>query len=128
MDSKISGGIKVTVESYYQPEYSTPVNHEFMFAYRITLDNKNDFPVQLLSRHWYIFDSEGTKREISGEGVVGVQPIIKPGESYQYVSGCNLHSEMGRMFGYYTLKNISNNREFEVTIPEFYMTAPFKMN
>ena len=128
MNSMISGGVKVSVETYYQPEYSYPVGHEFMFAYRINIENENDFPVQLLSRHWYIFDSEGTRREVTGEGVVGVQPVIKPGESYQYVSGCNLRSEMGRMFGQYTLKNVSNHQEFKVGIPVFFMTAPFKMN
>ncbi len=128
MNSMISGGVKVSVETYYQPEYSNPVGHEFMFAYRINIENENDFPVQLLSRHWYIFDSEGTRREVTGEGVVGVQPVIKPGESYQYVSGCNLRSEMGRMFGQYTLKNVSNHQEFKVGIPVFFMTAPFKMN
>lgn len=128
MNSMISGGVKVSVETYYQPEYSNPVKHEFMFAYRINIENENDFPVQLLSRHWYIFDSEGTRREVTGEGVVGVQPVIKPHGSYQYVSGCNLHSEMGRMFGQYTLKNVSNHQEFQVGIPVFFMTAPFKLN
>lgn len=128
MTSKISGGVKVSVETYYQPEYSNPVSHEFMFAYRILIQNENSFPVQLLTRHWLIFDSEGSRREVTGEGVVGVQPIIKPGGEYQYISGCNLRSEMGRMFGYYTLKNLSNHQQFEVGIPVFYLTAPMKLN
>lgn len=128
MISMISGGVKVSVETFYQPEYSNPASHEFMFAYRIYIQNENDFPVQLLTRHWYIFDSEGSRREVTGEGVVGVQPVIRPGESYQYVSGCNLRSEMGRMFGNYTLKNLSNHHEFQVGIPMFYMMAPMKLN
>lgn len=128
MISKLSEGVKVSVETYYQPEYSNPVGHEFMFAYRIIIQNENNFAVQLLSRHWYIFDSEGSRREVTGEGVVGVQPIIKPGETYQYISGCNLRSEMGRMFGFYTLRNVSNHKEFQVGIPVFYMVAPMKLN
>jgi len=128
MNSMISGGVKVSVETFYQPEYSNPVAHEFMFAYRIHIRNENDFPVQLLSRHWFIFDSEGSRREVTGEGVVGVQPVIRPGESYQYISGCNLRSEMGRMFGHYTLKNTANHHEFQVGIPVFYMIAPMKLN
>ena len=95
MISKISEGITISVETYYQPEYSNPVNSEFMFAYRITIENNNAFPVQLLRRHWYIYDSNGSMREVEGEGVVGVQPQINPGESYQYISGCNLRSEIG---------------------------------
>ena len=83
MISKISEGITISVETYYQPEYSNPVNSEFMFAYRITIENNNAFPVQLLRRHWYIYDSNGSMREVEGEAVVGVQPQINPGESYQ---------------------------------------------
>jgi ApaG protein len=128
MVSKISEGVKVTVETYYQPDYSNPVNSEFMFAYRITIQNNNTFPVKLLSRHWFIFDSNGSLRETEGEGVVGIQPMINPGEQYQYVSGCNLRTEIGKMYGTYTMENISNKHNFEVVIPPFEMNAPFKLN
>jgi len=97
MNSVITKGMEVTVEIFYQLEYSQPHQHEHMFAYRITLENHNPFTVQLMSRQWYIFDSTGEYREVEGEGVVGQQPIIKPGETFQYVSGCNLKSEMGKM-------------------------------
>ena len=76
MASKVTEGVIVTVETFYQPDYSNPVNGEFMFAYRITLQNNNPFPIRLLRRHWHIFDSNGTQREVEGEGVVGVQPQI----------------------------------------------------
>ena len=66
MVSKISNGVTITVETYYQPEYSNPVNGEFMFAYRIKIENHNNFPIKVLSRHWYIFDSNGTYREVEG--------------------------------------------------------------
>lgn len=128
MASKVTEGVNVTVETFYQPDYSNPVSSEFMFAYRITLQNNNAFPVRLLRRHWHIFDSNGTNREVEGEGVVGVQPQINPGEQYQYVSGCNLRTEMGKMYGTYTMENISAGKQFEVKIPMFDMIVPFKMN
>jgi ApaG protein len=128
MASKVTEGVIVTVETFYQPDYSNPVNGEFMFAYRITLQNNNPFPVRLLRRHWHIFDSNGTQREVEGEGVVGVQPQINSGEQYQYVSGCNLRTEMGKMYGTYTMQNITSKKQFEVKIPVFDMIVPFKMN
>jgi len=128
MISKISGGVKISVETFYQPEYSNPMNSEFMFAYKITIENSNDFPVKLLRRHWYIYDSDGSTREVEGEGVVGIQPVIASGASYQYISGCNLRSEMGKMHGTYLLENVNNKKTFDVSIPAFEMHVPFKMN
>ncbi|MEO6251838.1 MAG: Co2+/Mg2+ efflux protein ApaG [Ferruginibacter sp.] len=128
MISKISEGITISVETYYQPDYSNPVNSEFMFAYRITIENNNAFPVKLLRRHWHIYDSNGSLREVEGEGVVGIQPQINPGESYQYVSGCNLRSEIGKMYGTYQMENINNKKPFDAVIPSFEMCAPFKLN
>jgi len=124
----ISEGVRVSVETFYQPDYSNPLQSEFMFAYRITIENHNPFPVKLHRRRWYIFDSNGTTREVEGEGVVGVQPTLNPGESYQYVSGCNLRTEMGKMSGTYQMENLSTSRIFEVNIPAFEMFAPFKGN
>jgi ApaG protein len=128
MVSKVTEGVKVSVETHYQQDYSNPVNGEYMFAYKVTIENNNSFPVRLLHRHWHIFDSNSTHREVEGEGVVGVQPTIKPGESYNYVSGCNLRTELGRMHGTYTMENLSDQREFTVAIPVFDMVVPFKMN
>mgnify|MGYP000246353326 FL=1 len=128
MVSKISEGVKISVETYYQPEYSNPLNSEFMFAYRITIENSNVFPVKLLSRHWFIYDSSNNMREVEGAGVVGVQPVIEPGASYQYVSGCNLRSEIGKMNGTYMLENVHNKKAFEVIIPSFQLQVPFKLN
>jgi ApaG protein len=125
---QISEGVKVSVETYYQPDYSNPVASEFMFAYRITIENNNTFPVKLLQRHWNIFDSNGSYKEIDGEGVVGVQPVILPGDQYQYVSGCNLKTEMGKMEGSYTMENLHTKKQFIVRIPMFEMIAPFKVN
>lgn len=128
MVSMISEGVKVSVETFYQQDYSNPLQSEFMFAYRITIENHNGFPVKLHSRHWHIFDSDGSFREVEGEGVVGMQPVISAGDEYQYVSGCNLHTEIGRMFGTYLMENLHNKELFEVNIPSFDMITPFKYN
>lgn len=128
MVSKISEGIEVSVETFYQPSYSNQLASEFMFAYRITIENLNNFAVKLHRRHWFIFDSNGETREVEGEGVVGIQPLLNPGERYQYTSACNLHSEMGKMSGTYTMENLYNKTTFEVAIPSFDLTAPFKNN
>ncbi len=128
MASKISEGVEVTVETFYQKEYSNPLNHEFMFAYRITLENLNNFTLQILKRHWFIFDSNGENREVEGEGVVGLQPILQPGQQFTYVSGCNLKTEMGKMQGHYELINQNNLQKFFVKIPAFELIAPQKNN
>jgi len=128
MISKISEGVTISVETFYQPEYSNPSSNEFMFAYRITIDNNNSFPVKLLRRHWHILDATGSKREVEGEGVIGVQPQINAGTNYQYISGCNLKTEMGKMYGTYLMENVNNNKRFNVQIPAFEMIVPFKMN
>jgi ApaG protein len=128
MNSIISEGVQVSVDTFYQPDYSNPLQSEFMFAYRITLENHNSFPIKLHRRNWQIFDSNGTHREVEGEGVVGVQPLLKPGESYQYVSGCNLRTEMGKMKGTYQMENLNSKQMFEVDIPAFEMIVPMKNN
>ena len=128
MISKISEGVEISVESFYQADYSNPANNEFMFAYRITIENHNDFSIKLLRRNWHIFDSNGQYRDVEGEGVVGVQPILQSGKQFHYVSGCNLKSEMGRMSGIYEMENQDNKSVFHVKIPPFDLMAPLKMN
>jgi ApaG protein len=128
MVSKISEGVEISVETFYQQDYSNPMQSEFMFAYRISIENHNSFPVKLHRRHWHIFDSNGSYREVEGEGVVGVQPVLSPGEKYQYVSGCNLKTEMGKMHGTYQMENLNSKQLFEVNIPPFEMFVPFKNN
>jgi ApaG protein len=128
MPQTLTSGISVSVEVFYQHDYSNPLEHEFMFAYRITIENRNHFAVQLLHRYWQIFDSSGTYRKVDGEGVVGAQPIINPGEQFQYVSGCNLKTEMGTMKGSYQMLNLNSREKFSVQIPAFEMMAPQKNN
>lgn len=128
MVSKISEGLTISVETFYQPDYSNPANSEYMFAYRITIENNNSYPVQLLRRHWYIFDSNGTHKEVEGEGVIGMQPQINPGEKYQYISGSNLRTDMGKMHGTYFMVNSNSKKTFHVNIPAFDLIVPFKLN
>ena len=128
MESTVTEGVKISVEQFYQADYSNPQQQEFMFAYRVTIENNNLFPVQLLRRQWFIQDSSTEQREVEGEGVIGAQPIIAPSEQYQYISGCNLKSELGQMYGTYLVENVNTKARFEVNIPVFQMEAPFKRN
>ena len=128
MLTQITQGVRISVETFYQPEYSQPMNHEFMFAYRITIANESEYTVKLLRRHWSVVDSNGVLRNVEGEGVVGQQPVLEPGQSHQYVSGSHLRTEMGKMSGYYTMERVIDGKEFRVMVPEFQLLAPFKMN
>lgn len=128
MVQHITEGVSISVETFYQPAQSNPLLSEYLFAYRITIENQSAMPVKLLKRHWFITDSNGTFREVEGDGVVGQQPVIEPGEQYQYVSAANLRSDMGKMHGSYTMENMFNKRLMKVQIPEFQLIAPFKMN
>ena len=128
MITQITEGVKISVEIIYQPEYSNPANDHYMFAYKINIENLTDYSVQLMRRHWFIFDSNGTHREVEGEGVVGLQPVIDPGSSHEYVSGCNLKSDIGSMKGSYEMRRLVDHEEFEVKIPEFNMITPYKLN
>ncbi len=128
MKTKSTAGIKVSVETFYQANQSHPFASHYFFAYRITIKNISDYTVQLKKRHWYIFDSNGIKSEVEGDGVVGVQPILVPGQSYQYVSGCNLITDMGKMHGIYLMKREIDGKLFNVKIPEFLMIVPYKLN
>lgn len=128
MVAQITEGVKVSVETTYQPEYSNPANEHFMFAYKIQIENLGNYNIQLLRRHWVIFDSNGTRREVDGEGVVGLQPIIEPGQYHEYFSGCNLKTDMGTMQGFYQMKRLVDEEIFDVLIPEFSLIAPYKLN
>jgi len=128
MVTEITEGVKVSVETIYQPEYSNPANEHFMFAYKVNIENLTEYSVQLLNRHWQIFDSNGAHREVDGEGVVGQQPVIEPGDNHEYVSGCNLKTDIGSMKGHYEMKRIVDEERFQVNIPEFLLIAPYKLN
>ena len=128
MVQQVTEGVKIMVETYYQPGQSNPINSQYLFAYRITIENLTIYPVKLVSRHWHIIDSNGTHREVEGEGVVGMQPVIGPGDTYQYTSAANLQSDMGKMYGSYLMENLFNKKKLRIAIHEFQLITPAKMN
>ncbi len=128
MITEVTNGIQVSVDSNYQPLYSRPEQHHYFFSYRIQIENKSDYTVKLMRRHWFIFDSSGNKHEVEGEGVVGQQPELQPGESYTYESACNLTTEIGSMHGIYTFLRTADDKEFQVTIPRFQLISGYRLN
>jgi ApaG protein len=120
--------IEISVEAKYWSEQSIPKEGHYFFVYFITIKNKSSFKVQLLTRHWDIFDSTGDKRVVKGEGVVGETPILEPGQKFEYNSGCNLTSDMGYMKGFYTLVKLATSEEFKVEIPKFDLIVPARLN
>ena len=128
MVTEITKGVKVSVETTYQPEYASPAQYHYVFTYKIKIENCSEYTVQLQRRQWTIYDSNGSIREIEGKGVIGQQPILEPGETHEYVSGCNLKTGIGKMLGSYTFERIVDGKTFIVKIPEFTMVIPYKLN
>ncbi|TGE11915.1 Co2+/Mg2+ efflux protein ApaG [Hymenobacter elongatus] len=128
MNTTTTQGVTVSVTTNYLPDYSSPAQEHYVFAYKIDILNGSEYTVKLLRRHWYIYDANGVVREVEGEGVVGQQPVLEPGESHQYVSGCNLKSGLGKMRGSYQMERLADGREFSVEIPEFTLVVPYRLN
>ncbi len=128
MIKALTQGVEISVQTTYSPAHSNPRHGQYFFTYTITILNKNNFSLQLLSRHWHIYDSNGDYSQVKGEGVVGQQPVIEPGKQYTYTSGCNLKTEVGKMAGTYTMLRLFDDKTFEANIPEFTMVLQAKMN
>ncbi len=128
MATAITQGIHVNVKVTYQAEFSNPNQHHFVFTYKVTIENKSQHTYQLLTRHWEIYDAAEEVKVVKGEGVVGKQPILEPGEKHSYVSGCNLFSGLGKMRGSYTMEKLYDGKKVEVEIPEFQLMANFLQN
>lgn len=128
MVTKVTEGIKISVDAFYEEHQSRPAERLFLFSYHITIENQTSEKVQLLRRYWQIFDSSGEYREVEGPGVVGEQPILAPGEKYAYESFCNLKTDMGKMKGTYTFERLMDRKLFIAEIPEFKMIVPSKLN
>lgn len=124
----VTAGVRVTVKTEYQPSYSNPLQEHFVFTYRICIENNSENTVQLLRRQWFIFDTNATVREVEGEGVIGLQPVLEPGETHEYVSGCNLKTTIGKMVGTYLMERLIDGKQFYVEIPEFNLIVPYKLN
>lgn len=115
--------IRVQVSTAYVPEQSDAEEHRFVFSYTVTITNQGQRPAQLLSRHWIIADSDGKEQEVRGEGVVGEQPHLKPGEGFRYTSGAVLETPVGSMRGSYELVD-DEGRRFDTPIAPFTLAVP----
>lgn len=128
MTTKVTEGIRISVSTSYQELYSSANQFQYLFSYTIRIENKNNYSVQLLRRHWHIFDSSGEYREVEGAGVVGETPVIGSGDHYTYESACNLSTDVGKMEGTYLMQRLDTKEKFLVTIPGFKLVAPFRLN
>lgn len=123
MYSAVTRNISVTVQPFYLADQSDPGQGRYVWGYRVTIDNQSDHRVKLLSRYWHITDGAGKIEVVRGAGVVGEQPELDPGDSYQYTSGCPLSTPSGIMVGRYTMRN-ARDEMFDVDIPAFSLDLP----
>ena len=123
MYQKETRAIEITVKPFYLEEQSEPDDSHFVFAYHIRIQNNGRDVVQLLNRYWQITDGRGRIKEVRGPGVVGEQPVLRPGEAFEYTSGCPLNTETGIMVGTYEMETLDGER-FDVDIPAFSLDAP----
>ncbi len=120
---EFSDNIEIDVDTIYIEAESVPDENRYVFAYTVTIRNIGQLPAKLMSRHWRITDDNGKVEEVFGEGVVGEQPLLKPGEGFQYTSGTMIETPLGTMGGRYTM--VSNSGEsFKAEIPEFLLCTP----
>jgi ApaG protein len=128
MVTQITRGIKISVLTSFEGTYLKNYQINFAFGYEITIENHSKDSVQLMSRCWEIFDSLNDQETVAGEGVVGKKPVLRPGESYTYKSGCLLCSPFGAMKGHFSMINFTSTRRFKVIVPSFKLSAPFALN
>lgn len=122
-----TNGVTVTVQSRYVPEQSDPERGGWLFAYRVRITNEGSETVQLISRHWIITDANGNVEEVRGPGVVGAQPLLRPGESFEYTSACPLRSSFGTMHGTYQMLT-EGGEYFDAQIAAFSLSTPYAVN
>lgn len=128
MITQITKDIKVSVNTSFEGTFFKNYKTHYAFGYTITIENQSKDAVQLTSRHWRIYDSLNELEILDGEGVIGKKPVIKPGESHTYSSGCLLTSTIGAMKGHYNMVNLKSNTKFKVSIPTFKFNTPFTLN
>jgi ApaG protein len=123
----VTNNVRVEVESQYAPEHSQPFQNQWFFHYTVRITNEGDETVQLLSRHWTIVDATGHAEEVKGPGVVGEQPVLAPGESFHYTSGCPLPTSTGVMRGTYQMVD-EDGGYFDVEIAPFALHEPYTVH
>jgi ApaG protein len=127
MSNTTTRGVRVEVKSAYVPERSSPQDSRYFFAYRIRISNRGEETVQLLRRHWVITDGEGRVDHVEGPGVVGEQPVLAPGESFEYTSFCPLPTPVGSMQGTYGMVTAGGS-SFDAEIRPFSLAVPTALN
>lgn len=120
--------IRVLVKPEYLPAQSTPQTQRWLFAYHVTVENHGTVAVQLMNRHWVITNGEGETDEVRGPGVIGQQPVLQPGESFQYTSGCPLDTPVGTMHGEYEMLVVDTGERFDARIAPFRLAVPGALN
>jgi ApaG protein len=128
MIAEVTHGIRVSVSTRFAKDNSNPDLQYFLFIYRIRIENKSEHVVQLLRRHWYIFDSRADVREVEGDGVIGKNPVLAPGDSFEYESACDLSSDIGSMHGSYLMIRKEDSTKFQIKIPRFELIVPDRLN
>ena len=128
MVAEVTNGIRVSVKTKYVEGKSNPTMQYYLFVYAIKIENNSEFAVQLLRRHWHIFDSSAGIREVEGEGVIGQQPVIASGDFFEYESACDLSTDIGSMHGVYFMQRKIDNKQFEIKIPHFELIVPKRLN
>ena len=128
MVTQITRGIKISVSTSFEGTYFKNYKIHFAFSYEITIENQGKDSVQLISRHWEIYDSLNDIEIVDGEGVIGKKPVLKSGEKHTYSSGCLLSSPFGSMRGYFNMINFTTTKNFRVIVPTFKLSAPFALN
>jgi ApaG protein len=128
MVQQVTKGIKISVETSFEGTFYKNYKVQFAFGYKVTIENQSKDSVQLNSRHWRVLEALNNIEIIEGEGVIGKKPVLKPGESHTYNSGCLITSPFGAMSGYYNMVNFANSKNFRVEIPAFKLSAPFALN
>jgi ApaG protein len=120
--------VKVSVKTRFEDHLSDADKLNFIFSYKVLIENLSSSPIKLMRRHWHIVDSLHINKEVEGNGVIGEQPTIEPGQHHHYESWCSLKSEAGKMWGTYLFLNTETNVKFDVNIPEFHLFAPHLLN
>ena len=128
MVQQVTKGIKISVETTFEGSFYKNYKIQYAFGYTVTIENQSKDSVQLNARRWEILDALNNVEIVSGEGVIGKKPVLKPGESHTYTSGCLLTSPFGAMQGHYNMVNFTTTKKFQVTIPTFKLSAPFAIN
>lgn len=127
MSDTTTRGIRIQVESQYIPERSAPEDDYYFFSYRIRITNLGEETAQLISREWIITDEDGNVEKVKGPGVVGQQPLLRPGDTFEYTSFCPLRTAVGSMHGSYTMKT-DRGESFEAEIQPFTLAVPHVVN